>query len=250
MFFLCSLWLQAENYRETKPEAWQATTIEDAMIKLYGTNKTILDNRVVLGVPEHLIMVSFGGSISLKISTTIPAKSIAVFHSSNSTALVSVFSIPTGSMVKYLTRFRIFSSLKTIRLVVVVEGLDGKLYRQEKEMPIAIPSCDDYERRDYQAKGEMKIRARFRNGKVIGKVHIDHAMVNYQEAKEKGLSANFITHVIAKVGDRVVYELSSGEFLAKTPLLKFKFIANRGELLTVTWRDLSGKSLTQSRIIQ
>jgi len=96
----------------------------------------------------------------------------------------------------------------------------------------------------------MKIKAKYKNGKVKAKMRIEHDMVTYNEAKVKGITANFITHIVAGVGERTVFELSSSQFLSKNPILKFQFIAQKGELLTVTWSDLSGQSVTESKKIK
>jgi sulfur-oxidizing protein SoxZ len=96
----------------------------------------------------------------------------------------------------------------------------------------------------------IRIKAKFKNGKVKAKVQIKHEMMTYNEAKSKGVKANFITHITAKVGEKVVYELSSSQFLSKDPILKFQFIAKKGELLSITWQDLSGKIVTESKKIK
>lgn len=92
----------------------------------------------------------------------------------------------------------------------------------------------------------MKIKAKSKNGLVKAKVQIKHEMITYNVAKKKGVSANFITYVVAKVGERTVFELSSSQFLSQNPILKFKFLAKKGEILTITWRDLSGDGSSES----
>lgn len=96
----------------------------------------------------------------------------------------------------------------------------------------------------------MKIKAKEKEGVVKAKVQIQHKMMTYIQAKKKGVEANFITHIIAKVGEKVVYELSSSQFLSKNPVLKFKFHGTKGELLEITWTDLSGKKVTESKKIK
>jgi len=96
----------------------------------------------------------------------------------------------------------------------------------------------------------MKIKAKEKDGIVKTKIQIKHKMMTYIQAKNKGLEANFITHIVAKVGEKVVYELSSSQFLSKNPVLKFKFHGTKGELLEITWTDLSGKKVTESKKIK
>jgi len=96
----------------------------------------------------------------------------------------------------------------------------------------------------------MKIKAKEKDGIVKTKIQIQHAMLTYDQAKKKSLEVNFLTHVIAKVGEKVVYELSSSQFLSKNPVLKFKFHGTKGELLEITWSDLSSKKVTESKKIK
>jgi len=96
----------------------------------------------------------------------------------------------------------------------------------------------------------MKIKAKEKEGIVKAKVQIQHKMMTYKQAEKKGLEANFITHIVAKVGKRVVYELSSSQFLSKNPVLKFKFHGKKGEMLEIAWRDTSGVHVVESKKIK
>jgi len=99
--------------------------------------------------------------------------------------------------------------------------------------------------------GNMKIKAKLKNDVVGVKVMAKHDMLTYDQAKKKGKEANFITHITAKVGDRVVYDVSTSQFWSKNPQWKFKFKGGKkGEKLDITWTDLSGKSVTESKKIK
>jgi len=99
--------------------------------------------------------------------------------------------------------------------------------------------------------GNMKIKAKLKNDVVNVKVMAKHDMLTYDQAKKKGKEANFITHITAKVGDRVVYDVSTSQFWSKNPQWKFKFKgAEKGQKLEITWTDLSGKSVTESKKIK
>lgn len=99
--------------------------------------------------------------------------------------------------------------------------------------------------------GNMKIKAKLK-GDVVGvKALAKHEMLTYDQAKKKGKEANFITHITAKVGDKVVYDVSTSQFWSKNPQFKFKFKgAKKGDKLTITWTDLSGKTVTESKKIK
>jgi sulfur-oxidizing protein SoxZ len=99
--------------------------------------------------------------------------------------------------------------------------------------------------------GNMKIKAKLK-GDIVGvKAMAKHDMLTYDQAKKKGKEANFITHITAKVGDRVVYDVSTSQFWSKNPQFKFKFKGGKkGEKVTITWTDLSGKTVTESKKIK
>ncbi len=99
--------------------------------------------------------------------------------------------------------------------------------------------------------GNMKIKAKLKGDVVNVKAMAKHDMLTYDQAKKKGKEANFITHITAKVGDRVVYDVSTSQFWSKNPQWKFKFKGGeKGQKVEITWTDLSGKSVTESKKIK
>ena len=98
--------------------------------------------------------------------------------------------------------------------------------------------------------GNMKIKVKEKDGIAKAKVQIKHEMLTYDMAKKKGKEANFITHMTGKVGDKVVYEISSSQFLSKNPLFKFTFPATKGDELTITYTDLKGNTETDSKKVK
>ncbi len=101
--------------------------------------------------------------------------------------------------------------------------------------------------------GNMKIKAKLKGDTLKCKLQATHEMMTYNAAKEKGIEANFITSIVAKVGDRVVLEVSTSQFLSKNPILKFQAKAagiKKGDKMEVTWKDKSGKSVTESKKVK
>jgi len=90
-------------------------------------------------------------------------------------------------------------------------------------------------------KVKMKIKAKEKDGVVKAKIAISHNMLTYDQAKKKGKEANFITHVTATAGGKVVYDASTSQFLSKNPLLKFKFNGKKGDELKITYTQLKGE---------
>ncbi len=97
----------------------------------------------------------------------------------------------------------------------------------------------------------MKIKAKLKGDVINVKVMVKHDMLTYDQAKKKGKEANFITHISAKANDKVVYDLSSSQFLSKNPIFKFKFKgAKAGDKVEITWVDLLGNTKTSSKKIK
>jgi sulfur-oxidizing protein SoxZ len=97
----------------------------------------------------------------------------------------------------------------------------------------------------------MKVKAKLKGDVVKVKVLAKHQNAGPEEAKKKNIEPNFITSVIAKVGDKVVFEVSGSGFISKNPLFKFQFKgANKGDELEVTWTDLKGNTKTKKAKIK
>ena len=101
--------------------------------------------------------------------------------------------------------------------------------------------------------GNMKIKAKVKGDTLKCKIQAKHIMLPYNAAKKKGVDANFITQITGKVGDRVVFEASTSQFVSKNPIFKFKAKSEgikKGDKLEMTWTDLSGKTVTESKAIK
>lgn len=97
---------------------------------------------------------------------------------------------------------------------------------------------------------KMKIKAKESNGIVKAKVSITHNMLTYVQAKKKGRQTHFITHITGTVGTKVVYDVSTSQFLSKNPLMKFSFEGQKGETLTILYKQLTGEVFYASKQIK
>jgi len=93
----------------------------------------------------------------------------------------------------------------------------------------------------------MRVKPKLKDDVVAVKVLIKHPNLTYDQAKKKGKEANFITHITGKCKDKVVFDMSSSQFLSKNPLIKFKFKASAvgakdGDKVEVSWVDLKGNT--------
>ena len=97
----------------------------------------------------------------------------------------------------------------------------------------------------------MKVKAKVKNGVGKVKAMAKHGMITYDQAKKKGVKPNFITHWDAKVGGKVVFEISTSQFLSKNPIIKYKFKgAGKGDELVMAWTDLLGNTVTKKAKIK
>jgi sulfur-oxidizing protein SoxZ len=103
---------------------------------------------------------------------------------------------------------------------------------------------------DSATKVKIKIKAKEQDGVVKAKVGITHDMLTYAQAKKKGREANFITHIMALVNKRVVYDASTSQFLSKNPLMQFSFKGQKGEELTIIYQQLKGELFYASKKIK
>lgn len=86
------------------------------------------------------------------------------------------------------------------------------------------------------------IKLKIKNDVATVRMAISHPMSTYAQAESKTGSrddANFITRIIAKVGEEVVFDASTSQFLAKNPILLFEFKCDSFKI----GRKLSGREL-------
>ncbi|WP_121628002.1 thiosulfate oxidation carrier complex protein SoxZ [Poseidonibacter antarcticus] len=98
---------------------------------------------------------------------------------------------------------------------------------------------------------KTRIKAKLKKDIITVKAMANHPMLSYIEAKNAKKEANFITYMVAKVNDKIVYEVSTSQFLSKNPYIKFKFKgAAKGDLVEITWTDLKGTTQVSSAKIK
>lgn len=97
----------------------------------------------------------------------------------------------------------------------------------------------------------MKIKAKAKGDIVQVRVMAKHDMLTYDQAKKKGVDANFITHISAKSNGKVVYDVSTSQFWSKNPQFRFEFKgAVKGDKVAIIWVDLKGNTVTEDKKIR
>ena len=98
----------------------------------------------------------------------------------------------------------------------------------------------------------MKIRAANKDGVTEVKVLISHEMETGQRKDANGavVPAWFITELVAKHNDKVVLQSEFGTAVSKNPYLAFRFKGgNKGDKVTVSWKDNKADSRTDEAVI-
>ncbi len=97
----------------------------------------------------------------------------------------------------------------------------------------------------------MRMMVRNSSGKTTVIAMAQHKSISYELAKKKGLTANFITYMVAKLnGKETVYEVTMSQFISNNPFVKFSFHGGKkGDEVSITWIDLLGKTkVSKSKI--
>ncbi len=98
---------------------------------------------------------------------------------------------------------------------------------------------------------KMKIKAKEKDGVVKVKAMFTSLMADAEEAEKKQIKPEYISYIVAKVNDKIVYEATTSGFMAENPLLKFGFTgAKKGDTLEFTLTDNHGKTQTGSKKIK
>lgn len=129
---------QAEDFRQVKPTAWTAHTVDDAIIAMYGTKEAI-QSGVTITAPD---MAASGKAVPVNLKSDIDAKSIAFFQDANPESAVAAFTVHENSVINYDLKIKLKSDGTPITITAIVEGRDGKLYSGVKTMKVALGGCD------------------------------------------------------------------------------------------------------------
>ena len=127
--------LNAVNFRETKPKAWEAEKSADAIKALFGDGELKKTDKIKFVAPK---LAENGGSIPITLKTDLDIETIALFQDANPRATSVVFSVPEGQKVDYSFRIKM---RQTALVTIVAKAKDGTLYTIGKEIDVSIGGC-------------------------------------------------------------------------------------------------------------
>jgi sulfur-oxidizing protein SoxY len=125
--------LSATDFRKTKPKAWTAHKVPEAMKEVFGTSKTT-EGKVKLKVAD---IAENGSNIPVTVSSKLAGKTVAIFQDANPEATVAVFTVPANGLIDYTIRIKL---AKTGKVTAVVD-VDGKLYSASKTVKVTAGGC-------------------------------------------------------------------------------------------------------------
>lgn len=125
--------LSAVNFRETKPKAWTATKVDEAIKEIFGTTDAT-EGGINLSAPD---IAENGAVIPVSFDTELKASKIAVFQDANPESAVAVFTIPDVGIIDYGIRIKMAKT----GTVTVVADVNGKLHKVSKLVKVTIGGC-------------------------------------------------------------------------------------------------------------
>ncbi len=129
------------DFRATKPSAWKAKTVDDAIKALYGDIKPE-EKGIVIKVPK---VASNGGAVPVGIKSDLSLKTVALFQNMDPEAAVAVFNVPEDGIVDYFLKMKLKATDENGGngvITVVGEGTDGKFYIGKAKLQVAKGGCE------------------------------------------------------------------------------------------------------------
>jgi len=127
--------LNAVNFRETKPKAWEAEKSADAIKALFGDAALTPTDKIKMVAPK---LAENGGSIPISLKSDLDIETLAFFQDANPRSATVVFTVPEGQKVNYSFRIKM---RQTAFVTVVAKTKDGKLHTLNKEIDVSIGGC-------------------------------------------------------------------------------------------------------------
>lgn len=116
--------------------AFEAKTVEDAIMALLGSPDTIASTAIEIKVPE---IAENGAVVPVQVSSTLSkVESITLIAEKNPVPLVAQFKFDSDGVQPFIaTRIKMG---ETANVVAVIKS-DGKLYTARKEVKVTIGGC-------------------------------------------------------------------------------------------------------------
>ena len=128
--------LSALDFRQEKPQAWEAPSSDEAIKELYGSTQGI-SGKITLKIPST---AENGAVIPVNIKSKVKLESIAVFQDVNPRSAVAVISVPTNAIINYNLRLKMKGNT-TSYITVMARDTEGKLYKETHKIFVSKGGC-------------------------------------------------------------------------------------------------------------
>lgn len=125
--------LSAVDFRETKPKAWTATKVDEAIKEIFGSSATT-EGSINLSAPD---IAENGAVIPVSFDSALKASKVAVFQDANPESAVAVFTTTPDMVLDYAFRIKMAKT----GTVTVIADVGGKLHSVSKEIKVTIGGC-------------------------------------------------------------------------------------------------------------
>lgn len=120
---------------QSADDAFEAKSVKDALIGLYGHDKIEESGKISLKVPE---IAENGAVVPVTVTTDLAnVESIAILAEKNATPLVATFDLSPRAVGHVATRIKMG---QTANVIAVVKA-DGKLFSTRSEVKVTIGGC-------------------------------------------------------------------------------------------------------------
>jgi predicted secreted protein len=129
----------AVDYHKSHPDAFKATSLNEAALALYGKEKfSTIKQTLNMELIAPKALVEDAQRIPIGVKTNIPAKSIAIFFDGNERPLVAVFH--RDNFEKSDIEFTMRAERKGT-LFAVIESMSGVLYYKRAFLEVLCLPC-------------------------------------------------------------------------------------------------------------
>lgn len=97
---------------------------------------------------------------------------------------------------------------------------------------------------------KIKLKPKSRKGVIDIKALLKHPMETGERKNKKtgkNFPANYITDLTVAVNNKTVVNGIIGYTVSKNPYFRFKAAGNKGDTVSLSWKDNNGKSSTASK---
>jgi hypothetical protein len=195
-------------------------------------------------------------SVPLGIKTNLPFKSIKIMQESKrGKSVVGLYHVPNSEPIDYYIALNLSNGFKGNEGSIVIELEDENGKKQlikkhffqdkgKKMLHEKYKNSDDALNCMTEQKYKRHIvKLRIKDELAYGAFMVMHPMLREKDAKVLNLDADFIEHVVGKVGKKVVFDFDTSSMLRSDPFFRFTFNSpTKSGKLEITVTDNKGKS--------